>query len=101
MRISQSGPLLPEVQRGRSVKINVDGKSLDAYEGETVAAALLAAGVYTFRISRKNKEPRSLFCGMGACMECLVTVDGTHNLRACMTQVTEGMQIETCKDTEL
>ncbi len=101
MRISRSSSLLPGVQRGRPVKINVDGKSVVAYEGETVAAALLAAGVYIFRLSRKNKEPRSFFCGMGACLECLVTVDGTHNIRACMTQVLEGMQVETCKDPEL
>lgn len=101
MRISQSGSLLSKVQRGRPVKISVDGKPMDAYEGETVAAALLAAGVYTFHLSLKNKEPRSMFCGMGACMECLVTVNGTHTLRACMTQVAEGMQVETCKDPEL
>jgi predicted molibdopterin-dependent oxidoreductase YjgC len=101
MRVNPSSSLLPEVQRGRPMKINVDGKQVDAYEGETVAAALLAAGVYIFHLSPKNKEPRSFFCGMGACMECLVTVDGTHNMRACLTQVVEGMQVETCKDPEL
>jgi predicted molibdopterin-dependent oxidoreductase YjgC len=101
MRVNPSSSLLPEVQRGRPTKINVDGKPVDAYEGETVAAALLAAGIYIFRLSPKNKAPRSLFCGMGACMECLVTVNGVHNVRACMTQVVEGMQVETCKDPEL
>jgi sarcosine oxidase subunit alpha len=101
MRISQTGSLLPKVQRGNLVKIKVDGKSLDAYEGETIAAALVAAGIYIFHLSLKNKEPRSMYCGMGACMDCLVTVDGKQSLRACMTQVAEGMQIETSKDPQL
>ncbi len=101
MRINPKSPLLPELLRGRQVKINVDGKSVDAYEGETVATALLAAGVYIFRLSRKYKEPRGVFCGMGSCMECLITVDGVHDIRACMTQIVDGMKIETCKDPQL
>ena len=98
MRISQSSSLLPDVQRGRLVKINIDGKLVDAYEGETIAAAMFAAGIYIFHLSRKRKEPRSVSCGMGSCMECLVTVNGTQSLRACMTSVVDGMQVETCKD---
>ena len=101
MRISQTGSLLPKVQRGNLVKIKVDGKPMDAYEGETIAAALVASGIYTFHLSLKNKEPRSMYCGMGSCMDCLVTVDGRQSLRACMTQVAEGMQIETSKDPQL
>jgi sarcosine oxidase subunit alpha len=101
MRITRKSPLLPEVQRGQPVKINVDGKSIDAYEGETIAAALLAAGIPIFHLSQKHKEPRSLYCGMGVCYECLVTVDGVHAIRACMTQVVEGMQVETCKELAL
>ncbi len=101
MRISRKSSLLPEVQRGRPVRINVDGKTIEAYEGETVAAALLSAGIHTFRLSQKHKEPRGLFCGMGVCYECLVTVDGVHAIRACLTQVTEGMQVETCQELKL
>ncbi len=101
MRINLSSSLLPEVQRGRQVKINVNGMPMEAYEGETIAAALLASGVYIFRLSQKKKEPRGIFCGMGACLECLVTVDGIHDIRACVTQVMDGMQIETCKDPQL
>ncbi len=98
MRISQSSTLLPDVQRGRLVKIKIDGKPVDAYEGETIAAVMFAAGIYTFHLSRKLKEPRSMTCGMGSCMECLVTVNGVNSLRACMTAVADGMQVETCKD---
>ena len=101
MRISQSSSWLPRVQRGRPVNITVDGKALEAYEGETVATALLAAGIRTFRLTRKKAEPRSVYCGMGVCYECLVTVDGVHGIRACVTQVADGMHVETCKELEL
>ncbi len=101
MRIKQSGSLLPAVQRGRAIQIQVDGKSIEAFEGETIAAALLSAGVRTFRLSPKTHQPRSLYCGMGVCYECLVTVDGVHGVRACLTPVSEGMHVETCKEIQL
>jgi sarcosine oxidase subunit alpha len=101
MRIKGSGSFLPEVPRGRPIKIQVDGKPIEAYEGETVAAAMLAAGILTFRLSRKNREPRGLYCGMGVCFECLVTVDGMHAVQACLTPVVDGMQIETNRELEL
>ena len=101
MRIKLFGSTLPEWQHGRSIQIQVDGKPIEAFEGETVAAALLASGIHTFRLSRKNQEPRGLFCGMGICYECLVTVNGTHSVQACLTPVAEGMQVETCRELEL
>ena len=93
--------MLPEVQRGKPVKISVDGNLIEAYEGETIATALLSVGIRTFRLTSKHKEPRSLFCGMGVCFECLVTVDGVHAIRACVTPVAEGMQVETCREMAL
>lgn len=96
-----SSSILPEVQRGRLVKISVDGNLIDAYEGETIATALLSAGIRTFRLSAKHKQPRSLYCGMGICFECLVIVDGVHAVRACVTPVTNGIRVETCKEMEL
>jgi len=101
MRINQASSLLPKVNRGKPVQIQVDGKPIEAYDGETVAAVLLSAGISTFRLSQKNKEPRSLYCGMGLCFECLVTIDGEHAVRACMTSVADGMQVETCQELEL
>ena len=63
--------------------------------GETVAAVLLAAGYRKFRNSDKEGAHRGIFCGMGVCYDCLVTVDGVPNVRACVTQVRNGMRIET------
>ena len=100
-RITNDTALLPKVQRGKPIQISVNGNLIDAYEGETVAVALLAAGISPFRLSSKNKEPRSLYCGMGICYECLVTINGLHAQRACVTLVQGGMMIETCKELEL
>jgi predicted molibdopterin-dependent oxidoreductase YjgC len=100
MRRMLSSSMLPEVQKGKVVKISVDGNLIDSFEGETIAAALFSAGIRTFRLSPKHKEPRSLFCGMGVCFECLVTVDGDV-VRACVTPVVDGMRVETCKELEL
>jgi len=101
MRVEKSSSLLPRVSRGKKIQIVVDGASMDAFEGETVAAALLAAGITKFRLTRNHKHPRGIYCGMGVCYECLVRVDGVDNVRACMTPVADGMKVETCKEVEL
>jgi sarcosine oxidase subunit alpha len=81
--------------RGSKITLRVDGIPFTAYEGETVHAALLAAGIRALRITRKTGEPRGIFCGMGICYECRVTINGVPDQRACMTLVAEGMRIET------
>ena len=83
------------VRRGGSLTIYVDGHPLTAYAGESVAAALLASEHRALRLTPRNRAPRGLFCGMGACFDCVVTVNGVTNVRACMTAVEEGMRVET------
>jgi predicted molibdopterin-dependent oxidoreductase YjgC len=95
MRISGEHRFLPAVERGRAVTIVVDGQQLEAYAGETVAAALLASGRRLLRRTDKSGAPRGVFCGMGVCYDCLVTVDGVTNVRACVTQIRDGMVIRT------
>ncbi len=95
MRIVKADRALPEVKRGDPVKISVNGKYVEAYLGETVATALMAMGIRQFRKTRHKGEPRGVFCGMGVCYECLVTVDGVENIRACQTYVLDGMKILT------
>lgn len=86
---------LPKYERGDGFEIEVDGQTLTAFEGETVATALLAAGIQTFRHAHPGGEPNRLFCGMGVCMQCLVTVDGVNSCRACCTPVYPGIKVET------
>jgi thioredoxin reductase len=63
--------------------------------GQTVAAALTAAGVRELRATRRNLdgEGRGLHCGMGVCQDCLVEVDGAPNTRACVTKAVPGMEV--------
>ena len=83
------------IKRGTEINITVDGESIAAFEGETVAAALIGAGRRTFRYSAKRNEPRSLYCGIGVCQECRMIIDGNINVRACMTEVRSGMIVKT------
>ncbi len=93
LRISNH-PILDNV-KGKEVNIIVDGKNITCYEGEPIAAALLANNINVFRYTEKRKEPRSLFCGIGQCNDCVVTVNNTPNIRSCVTLVEDGMVIET------
>jgi predicted molibdopterin-dependent oxidoreductase YjgC len=72
--------------------IEVDGQLIPARHGQTIAAALMASGRRVFRYTR-NGAPRGLFCGMGVCFDCLVTVDDGVEKRACITPVRPGMRI--------
>ena len=69
-----------------TVRFIFEGKTFDGRYGESIAAALISAGVIGFRETRAN-ETRSIFCGMGVCQDCLIEVDGKPNQRACMTRL--------------
>ena len=85
---------IASVQRGPKIMLMVNGKKILAYEGESVHAALIAAGIQNFRIT-KTGESRGVLCGMGICYECLVTIDNIPDQRACMTMVRDNMEIIT------
>lgn len=75
------------------VTIVVNGEEVQAKAGESVASALLRRGRRVLRTTTGNGGPRGIFCGIGACYDCLVTVDAAPNQRACTTTVRDGMQI--------
>ena len=81
--------------RGQRLTVVIDGERVEARAGDSVAAAMLAAGCLICRASALAGEPRAPFCLMGACFECLVSVDGVGNRQRCMIEVREGMRIET------
>jgi predicted molibdopterin-dependent oxidoreductase YjgC len=84
---------LPAGEQRRSVMISVEGRRVQAREGETLATALLVAGVVPLRRTAVSGEPRAPLCMMGVCFDCLVEVDGQQNAQACMVEVREGMQV--------
>ncbi|WP_353475715.1 (2Fe-2S)-binding protein (plasmid) [Salipiger sp. H15] len=77
-----------------AVEILLDGAPLTARRGDSVAVALLAAGVTRFRGSVVSGAPRAPYCLMGSCFDCLVTIDGAPNRQACLVTVAPGMRIE-------
>ena len=68
-------------QSAETVTIFINGNPIKAYRGETVVSALLAAGKLSFRKSSRLHEPRGPLCGMGACFECLVSINGEKDQR--------------------
>lgn len=86
------------VARGSAIPIRVDGASVSAFAGETLATALLAAGCSAFGTSLRG-VPKAPFCNMGQCLECLVWLtrrdSGRSRVRACITDVEPEMQVET------
>ena len=83
------------LSRGPAVRLHLDGRPVPAFEGESIGAALLAAGVRTLRETRFEGRPRGLLCGIGSCHDCLVVVDGRGPVRACLTPVADGMRVAT------
>jgi predicted molibdopterin-dependent oxidoreductase YjgC len=77
------------------VAITVDGKAIGARAGDTVAAALLAAGIDHCRTTPVTGAPRAPYCLMGVCFDCLVTIDGVGSRQGCLVLVREGMAVET------
>ncbi len=85
---------LPDLA-GATVRFTIDGRPATARAGDTVAAALLAAGVAACRTTPVSGAPRAPYCLMGVCFECLVVIDGVGNRQACLVQVRDGMAVET------
>jgi D-hydroxyproline dehydrogenase subunit gamma len=75
-----------------------DGQTVRARDGDSVASALLAAGIRVTRETAVSGAPRGPWCMMGACFECVAIVDGQRGTRTCMTQATEGMRVDIQRD---
>ena len=71
-----------------------DGRPVAFAAGQTVGAALWADGVRSVRTTRGGR-PRGLFCGIGVCFDCLVTVDGRRDERACTLPAADGLDVRT------
>ncbi len=88
-------PVLGESPEGKLVNFTYDGKTLQGYEGEPIAAALRVNGIMIHRYTAKRHEPRGVFCAIGRCTDCVMVVDGQPNVRTCITPLREGMKIQT------
>ena len=82
-------------ESGTTLSFTVDGQPIRARTGDTVAAAMLAAGIDHCRTTPVSGAPRAPYCLMGVCFDCLVTIDGVGSRQACLIEVREGMAVET------
>ncbi|MFI0739307.1 (2Fe-2S)-binding protein [Streptomyces sp. NPDC021100] len=76
-------------------EISFDGRPVRALPGQTIAAALWGAGVLAWRTTREGGRPRGAFCGIGQCFDCLATVNGEPNRRACLVPARPGDAVTT------
>ena len=75
--------------------LRVDGDEVPAYDGDSLAAVLMREGRTSWRRTRFGDRPRGLFCGIGACHDCLVSVDGVSGVRACLAPASAGAVVTT------
>lgn len=76
-----------------------DGEPIDFRPGQTLGGALMAAGITSWRTTRIDRAPRGLFCGIGVCFDCLVSVGGHPNQRACQIVARDQMAVSSQEGT--
>lgn len=86
-------PILDNINETDTISFTFDNKKYTALRDESVAAALLANGIRTLRHHEETGAPRGIYCNIGHCFECRVTVDGKQGIRACLTPIQEGMAV--------
>jgi len=82
------------IDRAELVRFSFDGRTIEGFAGESIAAALLRAGIAATRHTTHYEDPRGYYCGMGVCWECVVDVAGVGIARGCMQPVAEGLEVK-------
>lgn len=85
-------PILGKLEEKKEVTFTFNNKGYTGLENESLAAALLANGIRTLRHHEESGSPRGVYCNIGHCYECRVTIDGKQGKRACLTPLKEGME---------
>jgi sarcosine oxidase subunit alpha len=82
------------IDRAELVRFSFNGDIIEGFAGESVAAALLRAGIVATRHTTHYQDPRGYYCGMGVCWECVVEVAGVGMTRSCMQPVADGLDVK-------
>lgn len=93
---ASSDPIRPSA--GASLEISLDGESVSGVAGQTIAGVVLASGRLAWRRTSVDGRPRGLFCGIGICFDCIVTVNGERDVRACQRRASDGDVVESQHD---
>lgn len=78
---------------GRRIQFYCDNQMFEGIEGEPVAMSLWRSGVTTLGWNEVTRQPRGVYCAMGHCFECRMTIDGMRDQRACLFPVHEGLEV--------
>lgn len=87
-------PILGKLEEKKQVNFTFNGKEYTGLENESLAASLLTNGIRTLRYHEESGSPRGIYCNIGHCYECRVSIDGKQGERACLTPLKEGMDVE-------
>lgn len=82
--------MTPATDHTETVTITVDGVPVSGRAGQSIAGVLLAAGEHAWRTTSFGNAPRGVFCGIGACFDCVVEVNGLADVRACLRRAHDG-----------
>jgi predicted molibdopterin-dependent oxidoreductase YjgC len=93
---ASSDPIRPAA--GASLAISLDGAPVTGVAGQTIAGVVLASGRLAWRRTSVDGRPRGLFCGIGVCFDCIVTVNGERDVRACQRRAADGDVVESQHD---
>lgn len=75
---------------GRPITVSLDGEAVQGLEGQSIAGVLLAADRLSWRTTADGRRARGVFCGIGVCFDCMVTVNGLRDVRACQRTAVDG-----------
>jgi aerobic-type carbon monoxide dehydrogenase small subunit (CoxS/CutS family) len=78
----------------KRISFTFNGVAVQCEEGQSIAAAVISSGTFALRKTRFGQEPRSIFCGIGMCFDCVVVIDGVANQRSCLIEAKPDMNIE-------
>ena len=81
-------------EKGKEVIFTCNDEEVKGFEGETIAAALHAAGIKVLSHSSENHRPRGFYCAIGNCSSCLMEVNGVANVRVCTEPLKAGMVVK-------
>ena len=76
------------------ITLRIGEDEITARDGQTIAAAMIASGRRAWRTTARGRRPRGVFCGIGVCFDCLLTVNGIRDVRACQRRAADGDVIE-------
>jgi aerobic-type carbon monoxide dehydrogenase small subunit (CoxS/CutS family) len=78
----------------QTITFTFNGNPIQCEEGKSIAAALIDSDQRELRKTRFGDEPRSIFCGIGICFDCVVVINGVANQRSCLIEARDGMKVE-------